>query len=180
MSFDERLDDFERRLSILENDHGLNGETGDKTIELDLTLPEADIGGLHFNETKVHAVFEKQDDGWYYSRDILFLSARNMVDENSRDILMEYLNLSGDYGLREQLAYNIGIRQHGIEISLPKENHGIKKYNGVSCWYWLNPRSSGSAVYFCNSYSGGSALHYSASAVGGCAPAFRVVKGVAL
>jgi hypothetical protein len=178
MNFDERLEDFERRLSILENGHGLNGETGDKTIELDLTLPEVDIGGLHFNETKVHAVFEKQDDGWYYSRDIMLLSARNMVDENSRDILMEYLNLSGDDGLREQLAYNIGIRQHGIEISLPKKNQGIKKYNGVRCWYWLADPYPSSAANFCGSSINGTANYNFASAVGGCAPAFCVRKEV--
>jgi hypothetical protein len=61
-----------------------------------------------------------------------------------------------------------------IEISLPGENEGIKKYNGVDWWYWLSDKSSGSAAHFCLvSYYG--FTHYNfASAVGGCAPAFRV------
>jgi hypothetical protein len=32
-----------------------------------------------------------KDDGWYHSKDILFLSARNVEDDNSRDILTEYI-----------------------------------------------------------------------------------------
>jgi hypothetical protein len=137
-------------------------------------LPEADIEGLHFNKMEVHAVFEKQDDGWYHSRDILFLSARNVKDDNSRDILMEYLNLSGDNGLREQLAYNFGVRQHNIEISLPPKNEGVKKYNGVDWWYWLASPQSGSAAAFWNANGGGHAGNYHATGVGGCAPTFRV------
>jgi hypothetical protein len=137
-------------------------------------LPEADIEGLHFNKMEVHAVFEKQDDGWYHSRDILFLSARNVKDDNSRDILTEYLNLPGDDSLREQLAYNLGVRQHNIEISLPPKNEGIKKYNGVGCRYWLNNPYSGSAASFCLCDSGGHSYGTSASGVGGCAPIFRV------
>jgi hypothetical protein len=178
MDLEKRLENIERRLSILENGHGLAGETTDKPIEMDLVLPEADINGLRFNATGVSAVFEKQDDGWYHSRDILFLSARNVEDNNSRDILTEYLNLPGDNGLREQLAYNLGVRQHDIEVSLPKENEGIKKYNGVDCWYWLHPRSSSSAAAFCYVTNHGFATSFLATGVGGCAPAFRVGKGI--
>jgi hypothetical protein len=176
MDLEKRLENIERRLSILENGHGLAGETTDKPIEMDLVLPEADINGLRFNATGVSTVFEKQDDGWYHSRDILFLSARNVEDNNSRDILTEYLNLSGDNSLREQLAYNLGVRQHDIEVSLPKENEGIKKYGGVAWWYWLYPRSSGSAAAFCNVNRYGHAYASLASGVGGCALIFRVEK----
>jgi hypothetical protein len=139
-----------------------------------LVLPEDDIDGLHFNETKVHAVFEKDSDGWYHSRDILFLSARNTEDDNSRDILTEYLNCPGDNGLKEQLAGHFDVHPQDIEISLPKENKGIKQYNGVNHWYWLTDKYSGSAAHFCFSYTAGGAYGILASVVGGCAPAFRV------
>jgi hypothetical protein len=61
-----------------------------------------------------------------------------------------------------------------IKIFLPEKNQGIKKYNGVTCWYWLRPRHSGSAAIFAYvSYIGHTSSNY-ASAAGGCAPAFRV------
>jgi hypothetical protein len=142
---------------------------------MDLVLPEADIGGLRFNETEVHAVFEKQDDGWYYSRDILFLSARNAEDTNSRDILTEYLNDGGgDREIRAQIADMFGVPPTGIKIALPQKPQGIKKYNGVDCWYWLSSAYAGSAAFFCTSHHRGGAYGANASGVGGCAPAFRI------
>jgi hypothetical protein len=168
---------IKRRLAILEDSHGLCGETGNKTIEFDLVLPQADIDGLHFNEQKVHAVFEEQDDGWWYSRDILFLSARNIKDDNSMDILTEYLNLHfhGGYGFIEQLEGCLGGHPRDIEVSLPKDYMSVKKYNGVDWWYWLADPYSGSAASFCDSGGDGGASCTTASSVGGCAPAFRVV-----
>ena len=149
-----------------------------EVIELDLTLPEADIDGLHFNEQIVHAVFEKHDDGWYYSRDVLFLSARNIEDDNSQDILMKYLNSYGFIDcIRQQLPEEVFgevLNPERIEVSLPKETQGIKKYNGVGCWYWLQPRSA-SAAYFCHASLSGDASYTSAGSVGGCAPAFSFV-----
>jgi N-acetylglucosamine kinase-like BadF-type ATPase len=45
-----------------------------------------DISGLHFDAVVTHAVFELKEDGNYYSRDILFNSARdtdNGIDRRS-------------------------------------------------------------------------------------------------
>jgi hypothetical protein len=172
----KRLSNTEKRCKKLEDLYraGIQDEP-QKPIELDLTLPEADIDGLHFNEQIVHAVFEKKNDGWYHSRDILFLSARNTRDDNSRDILTEYLNDGGGYReIRAQIADKFGVTPAGIEISLPKENEGVKRYNGVDWWYWLTEKYPDYTAYFCGVGSYGATL-YNASAVGGCAPAFRVV-----
>jgi hypothetical protein len=172
MDVEKKIDDLERRLSVLEQGAGLNAEKS--VVEIDLVLPEDDIGGLHFNETKVRAVFEKKEDGWYHSKDILFLSARNTEDDNSRDILTEYLNLPGDNGLKEQIAGLFDVHPQDIEIYLPKESEGSKKYNGAKCWYWLSDKPSGSAANFCLVNASGYASYYGASAVGGCAIVFSV------
>jgi hypothetical protein len=182
MVLEKRIKNIEKRLSILEVGHGLNGETADNppellSIKMDLVLPEADIEGLHFNRQEVHAVFERRDDGWYHSRDILFLSARNVENANSYDTLAKYLNCY-DFrtSIRRQLPEEIFgevMTPDKIEVSLPKENEGIKKYNGVDWWYWLYPRSFGSATDFCSVLSDGHANAHDASCVGGCAPAFR-------
>jgi hypothetical protein len=171
----ELFEALEKGLEVLRKSFAPLGGDAGAPVEIDLTLPEADIGGLRFNETKVHAAFEKKKiDGWYYSRDILFLSARNAEDDNSRDILTEYLNRPGDNGLKEQLAGHFDVHPQDIEISLPNGNAGIKRYNGVDWWYWLTDPSDASADRFCNVATGGFTTSYIASAVGGCAPAFRV------
>ena len=84
MDIEKRLEAIEKRLVSLEN-----GQMSDKLETLYLTLPEVNIDGLHFNRTEVHAVFELKEDDWWHSRSILFLSARNTEDDNSRDILTE-------------------------------------------------------------------------------------------
>jgi hypothetical protein len=173
----EMFGKIESRLSLLEQGTGLNeeGMANRTVIELDLTLPEADIGGLNFNEQKVHGIFEMKEDDWYHSRDILFLSARKAEDGNSRDILSWYLNSEDvkkafDYALAGIID---GFTAAQIIISLPKENQGIKKYNGVRWRYWLRPPSSASAANFWGvGYHGASGD--TASAVGGVAPAFCV------
>jgi hypothetical protein len=144
---------------------------------MSLTLPEADIGGLHFNVQKVCAVFEKGEDGWWSSRDVLFLSARNVEDDNSRDILTEYLE---SYEVKQcfiAALINAGIvicARDDIEISLPVENEGIKRYNGAPCWYWLRDKFYDSAYrFFCVNYNG-YVSDATASGVGGCAPRFRI------
>jgi hypothetical protein len=169
---------IERQLNAIKQDIcRLDGKEADecneKIIEIDLTLPEADIGGLHFNETKVHAVFELKDDGWYHSRDILFLSARNINDDNSRDILTEYLN-SDEFkiALGRAMPGKPLLLLKDIEVSLPKENEGGKNYTGVDCWYWLLPPES--AAYFCYVSHIGITSNTGADSVGGCAPMFRV------
>ncbi|MDR2510848.1 MAG: hypothetical protein LBC77_09420 [Spirochaetaceae bacterium] len=181
-----KLEQIEKRISLLEKCAGFNGDTtlGKSVIELDLTLPMADIDGLHFNKTEVRAVFELKDDGWYHSRDILFLSARNTEDDNSRDILTEYLNKIDFKQAIYQAFYKkytaeplfaMGLKRVlDIEVSLPKGNEGVKKYNGVDWWYWLADRFSESTAYFCDVNNNGNAYYYIAYAVGGCAPAFRV------
>jgi hypothetical protein len=113
---------------------------GKKTVEMDLVLPEADIGGLHFNATAVHAVFDLREDGWYHSRDILGFSARNDVNVHNRDILTEYLNSSGSDSIKGQVMSFLDQVPVDIEISLPKTFEGLKKYNGVHCGYWLEPK----------------------------------------
>jgi hypothetical protein len=86
-------------------------------LEMELVLPKADVEGLPFNEQKVHACFEKGDDGRYYSEGILFLSARNVKDDNLRDILLEYLNT---IEIREQLADMFGVSPEDVEVALPR------------------------------------------------------------
>jgi hypothetical protein len=123
---------------------------------------------------KTHGVFELKEDGNYYSRDILFHSARDTDESTERDLLSEYLDSEAVRdaflaAIENYTAYNDTIR-----VFLPEENQGIKKYNGVSWWYWLRPRSSGSAAAFCLVGGHGYATDANASGVGGCAPAFCV------
>ena len=141
-------------------------------IELEIELPEADISGLHFNKQTVRGVFERDDEGNYYSRDILFHSARDTDDGTGRDLLSDYLKSDA---VRE--AFEDAFDGKVKSVFLPKEKRGdgIKKYNGVTSWYWLKPRSAGSAAYFAYVYGNGLVLYTSASSVGGCAPAFCVV-----
>jgi hypothetical protein len=160
--------DLKNRVTKLDGGSG-TASPMKKIIELDIEWPEADIGGLHFNAQKTHGVFERKEDGNYYSRDILIHSARDTDEGTGRDLLSEYLDSEA---VRE--AFQVAAGNHAIRIFLPEENQGIKKYNGVTCWYWLRPRTSGSAADFCGVYSNGYANNYVASAVGGCAPAFCV------
>jgi hypothetical protein len=162
---------LKNRMAKLDGDPGMTSQMG-KTIELDINWPEADISGLHFNAQKTHGVFERKEDGNYYSRDILILSARDTDEATGRDLLSEYLDSEA---VRE--AFQEAMGNHAVRVFLPKKNQGVKKYNGVSWCYWLRPRTSGSAVLFCYSLNSGHANGGSAaSGVGGCAPAFRVVK----
>jgi hypothetical protein len=173
----KRIEALEERVNALEKAFTQTDKPDRNSIEIDLTLPEAEIDGLFFNEQKVYAVFEKQNDGWYYSRDILFLSARNITDDNSRDILKRYLDdAGGDREIRAQIADMFDVHPTGIKIALPQKPQGIKKYHGVDWWYWLADPRAGSAAYFCLSGTGGSASGNGASSVGGCAPAFRVAE----
>jgi hypothetical protein len=140
---------------------------------MDLELPEADIDGLYFNTQEVSAVFEKQDDGWWQSRDILFMSARNVKDDNSRDILTEYLN---DDRIKEQIADSFNVPPEAITVALPKEPRGIKRYHGVDCWYWLADPSSGCKANFCMALYGIESSYESANVICGCSLGFRIEK----
>jgi hypothetical protein len=139
-------------------------------LEMDLELPEAEIDGLYFNKQEARAVFEKHDDGWWQSKDILFLSARNVEDDNSRDILTEYLN---DYRITEQIAELFNVPPEAITVALPQKPKGAKNYHGVDWGYWLSDPYPDTVAYFCRypSINIGASL---ACAVVGCAPAFRV------
>jgi hypothetical protein len=144
-------------------------------IELDLVLPYSNNGGLFFNEQKVHARFEKQGDGWWQSRGILFTSARSVEGDTHRDILMEYLSgYAFASCIREQLPEGIFGRVDEVEVSLPKESQGTKQYHGVNCWYWLADRSTSSAFDFCGVSRYGLSGTYSVNAVGETPPTFRV------
>jgi hypothetical protein len=164
--------DLKNRVAKLDGGSVQNGPN-QKIIELDIEWPEADIGGLHFNAQKTHGIFELNEDGNYYSRDILIHSARDTDEGTQRDLLSEYLDSEAVRKAFLMAIENYTAHTDTIKVFLPKENQGVKKFNGVSWWYWLRPRSSGSAAHFCNVSGHGHAGSYSASAVGGCAPAFR-------
>jgi hypothetical protein len=149
----EKIAELENRVSRMER--GGNVELPkQRTLELGILLPKAKIGGLRFNETKVIAVFDLKEDGWYQSRNLLFLSARNAEYDNSRDILVEYLESAA---FRGAVAISlIGIYKPSIgniytaddvEVSLPEEQDGIKKYNGVVTSYWL--KGVNGETHFC-------------------------------
>jgi hypothetical protein len=160
-------EELKQRVSLIEQMFGLKGKVTPEGITTDIVLPEADICGLHFNRTEVHAVFEKDEDGVYYSRDILFLSARDTDVVTGCDLLSEYLNSEA---VREAFRRALG---YGVSIFLPKKKRGVKKYNGVSWTYWLQPRYPNYNANFCSANYNGTANFDHASAVGGCAPAFR-------
>jgi hypothetical protein len=147
-----------------------------KAISTDIEWPEADIGGLHFNEQKTHAVFELKEDGNYYSRDILFVSARDTDDRTGRDILTEYLDSEAVKEAFQDALETVIPNANDIRVFLPKENQGVKKFNGVTWGYWLLPRSSSSAAHFDYINFNGSSHNHTggASSALGCAPAFCV------
>jgi len=175
------LSDLKKRIDKLEgkSTSACTGECSgrEKVIELDIEWPEADIGGLHFNKQKTRGVFELKGDGNYYSKDILIHSARDTDNGTDRDLLSEYLaseEVKEAFHSAARNADMVSVIGESIRVFLPEENQGVKNYNGVSWWYWLKPRYSGSSSDFCivsldgHSYDGG------ASSVGGCAPAFCV------
>jgi hypothetical protein len=152
-----------------------NSSEKEKIVEIDIIWPEATIHGLHFDSITTHAVFELKEDGNYYSRDILFNSARDLDDGTGTDLLSVYLESEA---VKNAFSIALGAVFYPVEkikVFLPEKNQGTKKYNGVSWWYWLKPYSSGSSAYFVSVSGGGlSDSYYYASSVGGCAPAFCV------
>jgi hypothetical protein len=135
-------------------------------IEIIWELPRADIGGLHFNRQEVAAAFDLGNDGLYHSRDVLFLSPRNTVKDTSRDILMEYLNSRKVIASFQKALQS----ECKIEFYLPRENEGVKRYNGVPCWYWLQDKLARYAGYFQVADMTGKYNHGVANVVCGCAP----------
>jgi hypothetical protein len=172
-SIEDELRGLKKRIEKLEGNTGWSGPN-QKIIELDIEWPEADIGGLHFNAQKTNGVFKLKEDGNYYSRDILFISARDTYEGTGRDLLSEYLDSEA---VREAFLAAIGndVEQTDtIRVFLPEENQGIKKWNGVRFWYWLRRRESTSAASF--TYVNASGYHGSETACSwvGCVPAFCV------
>ena len=170
-----RIAALEGEIAFLKKNLGRGSEGPvQKIIELDIEWPEADIGGLHFNAQKTHGVFDLKEDGNYYSRDILIHSARDTDEGTGRDLLTEYLDSEAVRKAFLAAIENYTAYTDSIRVFIPEENQGVKKYNGVSWWYWLKYRHSGSAAYFAGVNHDGYASSSHASAVGGCAPAFCV------
>jgi hypothetical protein len=188
--FLKRIEELEGEVSRLKREFGQGNKEKPfgGVLKFDFTLPRAELGGLRFNETKIRAVFDLKEDGWWHSRDVLFMSARNVTDDTNRDILTTYLE---SYGFRQnigtglldsphksliyEIARDIGGFVCNLEVSLPYVNKGEKKYNGTDIWYWLKPAAEASS--FCIVYSGGFIGDSGASSVGGCAPMFRLKEG---
>jgi hypothetical protein len=182
----EQIIELQKKFNSLKN-RDKEAEQGNlETITLDMVLPEADISGLHFNEQKVKAVFDFQD-GMYYSRDILFHSARDTDEGTGEDILMAYLNTiefkqaiykAFYLNYSAEPLFTMGLKRvPDIKITLPEKSRGVKRYNGACSWYWLLPSYSGSATRFCIVNSSGAAGFTGASAAThayGVAPAFCV------
>jgi hypothetical protein len=156
-----------------------------KELHLNLVLPSANIEGLGFDHIeKNYAVFDLEDDGLYHSHDIIFLSARNITGSTSKDLLTTYLETD----LVKEAFYDAVVNSgefnpetpnqcfHIENLSLPKENDGVKNFNGVRFWYWLKDPWNVSSSYFAYVYGDGDSNIDNASAVGGCAPAFRVAR----
>ena len=170
----KELNELKKRIEKLEGTQRCSPNP--KEIELEIELPEAEIGGLRFNKQTVKSIFELEDD-IYYSRDILFLSARNTDDDTDGDLLSEYLASDEVTQAFIWAADEAGLEFiNSMSVYLPeaKCGDGIKKYNGVSWWYWLKPSASSSN--FCIVYYAGSSINNNATSVGGVAPAFCVVR----
>ncbi|GMO64877.1 MAG: hypothetical protein Ta2A_12790 [Treponemataceae bacterium] len=158
-----------------------NMAKADNLLEITLILPEADIKGLHFNEAKVKAVFEQKDDGCYYSRDILFCSARRSETEKTEDVLTEYLEtLEFRTAIFDALPQALKpASASGVNAFIPEYEYGRteyekKHYNGGACRYWLRPSSAAVADKFCCVSIVGSVGTVFDHLFGGCAPAFRI------
>ena len=170
-SIEAKINDLESRMNKLD---GSTVCSNKKIVRIEIAWPEDYIGGLHFTARVTPAVFELKKDGNYYSDSILFNSARDTDEGTGRDLLSEYL----DTDAVKQAVIN-ALKEDGMEVDtisvfLPKENQGIKKYNGVKWWYWLKEREAGSSAVFTPVHDSGYSAGYVASAVGGCAPAFCV------
>jgi hypothetical protein len=171
---EDEISGLRDRIKKLEGDDGRFGPNK-KIIELEIEWPEADIEGLHFNAQRTRGIFDLKEDGNYYSRDILFHSARDTDDGTGRDLLSEYLDSEA---VEEAFlaAINNTAQMDIIHVFLPEENQGIKKYNGVSWNYWLQSRytRTGSTTVFCGVNTSGAAYSSYSNYVYGVAPAFCV------
>jgi hypothetical protein len=141
-------------------------------VEVGLFLPAADIDGLLFNAQKVHAVFEQKDaDGGWHSRDVLFMSARNKDNDSGMDALTQYLNLDP---IRKQLSVAMGVSLSDVRVSLPMTTRETKTYNGVDCAYWIDAitRTIPSGLPYANGTF--APLYDNANSIHGVAPVARL------
>jgi hypothetical protein len=163
------------RINKLEGIPSCSEQSLPEAIKLSIEWPEAEIGGICFDALKRQAVFDRKEDGNYYSRAILFNSARDTDKGTGRDLLSEYLDSEDVKKAFAAALENAGINTEGkeINVSIPQENQGVKKYNGVDWWYWLKSHASSSSSFCSVDYFGGSGTS-GASAVGGVAPRFCV------
>ncbi|GMO64881.1 MAG: hypothetical protein Ta2A_12800 [Treponemataceae bacterium] len=162
----------------MQETHNMKNDT---PLELTLILPEADIKGLHFNKTEVKAFFEQKDDGSYYSRDVLFYSARRTEEKGTEDVLTEYLEtIEFRTAIFDALPQALKPAAAScIKAFIPEKEDGRvdgyerKYYNGAGNRYWLRQPDDTIPYDFCIVV--GSCLGlYTASWVCGCAPAFRI------
>jgi hypothetical protein len=174
----EKINEITGEVNALTEQKTAETKPANKTIELEINLPAADIEGLQFNKQTVRGKFELKEDGNYYSKNILFLSARDLNNKTGHDLLSKYLNCSevrGSFGnALIRAGYKFENDLDRVHIFLPEKNQGVKYYNGVSWLYWLRPAASSSSFAYVYSY--GFVSIYDASSVGGCAPAFRVAR----
>jgi hypothetical protein len=149
----------------------LRGERMPTTIATVWELPKSEIAALHFNKQEIQATFELKSDGFFHSKNILFLSARNSEKDTSRDILLEYLNTPAVI-----TSFQTAIQEtRKIVFALPNENEEIKCYNGVPCWYWLSDIRARYAGYYQVVDMNGNYNHGVANVVCGCAPMFAFI-----
>ena len=168
----KRFERIEKRLSLLV---GVDDNTLPDELYLEIELPEADIGKLHFNRQFVKSLFELKD-GIYYCKDILFHSARNSENDNSRDILTEYLESDEVQSAFLQAIEDTDfeLTNQNMKIFIPEDEQGVKTYNGGIECYWLKRKNrTTSFVYI---HSNGIVNYNGASNTFGVSPAFCIVK----
>jgi hypothetical protein len=170
--FEERLSAVEKRIAVLEQAAPLTAAAAG-SFSMDLLLPEGDIAGLHFNEQFVKVVFERKGDLWWRSKDVLFLSARNIAGNNATDTLTAYLQ---DRRIVSQIAAAISETEDAVEITLPSGDLAPKLYNGAPCDYWLADADYESAGRYVCLTAFGEAGRIAAMTVCGCVMDVRVRK----
>jgi hypothetical protein len=170
--FEERLSAVEKRIAALEQSAiTVSGAAG--SFSMDLLLPGGDIDGLRFTEQFVKVVFERKGDLWWRSKDVLFLSARNIAGNNATDTLTTYLQ---DRWIVSQIAAAISETEDAVEITLPSGDFAPKLYNGAPCDYWLADADYESVSRFVCLTAFGEARCIAAMTVCGCVVDVRVRK----
>lgn len=133
----------------------------------DVWLPEVEIGGLYFNAQKVHITFVEAGEGLYYSDEALFVSYRNVILDNERDVLSEYLDRVAWRGITKNLVFCTDLSWDDFRLSLPVEPIGQKKYHGVYYPYWLQGKEPANAANFRIADSTGLLSHEKATELAG-------------